>query len=75
MRRRARVAFATGAQKASGDTLRARVPKILAREFCLDVFEAEKDALYCFSTKDDGESASTYDQVLQSSTKASGCVG
>ena len=38
-------------------------------EFNLDDYEAGYDAQYCFSAEEDGESASTYEQVLQSRYK------
>ncbi|CAI5712611.1 unnamed protein product [Peronospora destructor] len=44
-------------------------PNLRRGEFNLDDYEAEYDAQYCFSAEEDGESASTYDQVLQSKYK------
>jgi len=44
-------------------------PNLRRGEFNLDDYEAEYDAAYCFNAEDDGESASTYEQVLQSKHK------
>ena len=37
--------------------------------FNLDDYDASYEAQYCFSAEEDGESASTYDQVLRSKYK------
>ena len=44
-------------------------PNLRRGEFNLDDYEADYNAQYCFSAEDDGESASTYNQVLQSEYK------
>ena len=41
----------------------------LRRAFNLDDYDASYEAQYCFSAEEDGESASTYDQVLQGKYK------
>ena len=37
--------------------------------FNLDDFEGEENSLYCFVADDDGEQASTYDEVMKSKNK------
>ena len=45
-------------------------PNLRRGQFSLNDFEADYDALYCFSAEDDGESASSYKQVLESKYKS-----
>lgn len=44
-------------------------PNLRRGEFNLDDYEADYDAQYCFNAEEDGENASTYEQVLQSKYK------
>ena len=44
-------------------------PNLRRGTFNLDDYDASYEAQYCFSAEEDGESASTYDQVLRSKYK------